>query len=160
MNLPPETLATLSNINNSLKKLQKAVNDFTNISYDEHLQRPAIEQAEIHMSAMYATVALAAINEKLQGNDPGNNDELQVEIKRVQKLEARLKEQRDKNLRPRLNPYAAKAFVRNAMFDVNEPSKKNNENENMEVKEEAEDNDSEEEQQEEVRVKEENMDDE
>ena len=32
------------------------------------------------MSAMYTTTALAAINERLQGNDPENNDELQIEI--------------------------------------------------------------------------------
>jgi hypothetical protein len=160
MSLPPETIATLTNINNSLKKLTKAVKDFTNISYDEHLQRPAIEQAEIYMSAMYATVTLAAINEKLQGNDPGINDDLQIEIKRVKKLDERLKEQRDRNLRPRLNQFAAKSFVRNAMFDVNEPTAtKNNNgiNENVDIREEIEDS---EEVQEIEQIKEEKMDEE
>ena len=45
--------------------------------------------------------------------------------KRVKKLETRLREQRDRHLRPRLNQFASQAFIRNAMFDVNAPSKNN-----------------------------------
>lgn len=36
--LPPEIIETLTKINTALKTLNKAVKDFSNISYDELLQ--------------------------------------------------------------------------------------------------------------------------
>uniref|UniRef100_A0AC34FBX7 Uncharacterized protein n=1 Tax=Panagrolaimus sp. ES5 TaxID=591445 RepID=A0AC34FBX7_9BILA len=59
--LPSETIATMSNINESLKKLTKAIKEFSAISSVEQSKRLPMEQAEIYMTAMYATVSLAAV---------------------------------------------------------------------------------------------------
>lgn len=67
---------------------------------------------------MYAANTLAAINLQLKGKSPEDDDELQTEIKRCERLKTKVEFARDINLRPHINKFAASAFVRNALFDV------------------------------------------
>lgn len=66
---------------------------------------------------MYCGNALAATKLKLRGLVPEDNDELNVEFKREDRLRQRYDFARSMGMRPTLNTFAASRFVKNALFD-------------------------------------------
>ena len=72
---------------------------------------------------MYAVNGLTAVNMELQGKNPNEDNDLELEVKRQKRLAERISVARDTVLRPKLNQFAVSAFIRNALFDVNDTSR-------------------------------------
>ncbi|KAE9548520.1 hypothetical protein FO519_008263 [Halicephalobus sp. NKZ332] len=116
--IPPEVLAVLNEFNEGLKQLKNAVKEFTSVPFEELQTHPPLAQAEMNSAAMYAVNGLTAINMELQGKSPEEDNDLELEIKRQKRLAERINVARDMSLKPKLNQFAAAAFIRNALFDV------------------------------------------
>uniref|UniRef100_A0AC34Q720 Nuclear nucleic acid-binding protein C1D n=1 Tax=Panagrolaimus sp. JU765 TaxID=591449 RepID=A0AC34Q720_9BILA len=116
--IPVEVMTVLSEFRDSLKNFNAAVKEFSNVPFEEMQSHPLISQAEVNYATMHATNTLAAINLHLKGKNPEDDDELQAEMKRCDRLKLKVEFARDLVLRPQINKFAANAFVRNALFDV------------------------------------------
>ncbi|CAJ0576988.1 unnamed protein product, partial [Mesorhabditis spiculigera] len=94
-------------------------------SFDEHLRRDAFEMLKMDNAALFTVNALTTAIVATTGRNPKDNEELQNEMQRVKSLMVRTKEQEDRrNLAPEINQRASKAFVRNALFDVDESTQR------------------------------------
>ena len=144
--IPPEVLAVLNEFNEGLKQLKNATKEFMSVPFEEMqtvscsplkleslwltslnivftFQHPPLAQAEVNSATMYAVNGLTAIDMELQGKNPHEDNDLELEIRRQKRLAERISVARDTTLRPKLNQFAVSAFIRNALFDVNDTSR-------------------------------------
>merc|ERR1712036_17720 len=79
----------------------------------------SMETIKIDLATAFTVNSLFWSYLVLQGVDPKSHP-IKQELDRVQSYMAKVKEIEDKKKAPRLAKYAAKRFVRNAMFDLKE----------------------------------------
>lgn len=121
MALPPELLEKLQELHDRITNIEDAVDPLLEVPYEEHCQRPPLDRARIDLTTLFTVNSLYWIYQACSGKDPKEMEELVAEVERTKKQSKKFQEVEDLSLRPQINKRAAKSFVRNALFDVNDP---------------------------------------
>ncbi|KAI1728661.1 nuclear nucleic acid-binding protein C1D [Ditylenchus destructor] len=117
--IPEDVIAKLRNYNTALTKFEDILEEFLCVPYTEQNQRPPLEKARTDLASLFTLNSLYWSYLACDGKNPKNDEELEVERRRVKEYFTKLKQFDEQILRPKVNQRASKAFVRNALFDVN-----------------------------------------
>uniref|UniRef100_A0A914VI81 Nuclear nucleic acid-binding protein C1D n=1 Tax=Plectus sambesii TaxID=2011161 RepID=A0A914VI81_9BILA len=120
--IPASVLEQLKLFHESLDLIESSLEPHFDVSYEEHQQRDALDQARIDLMSVYAVNGLYWMNLCTKGERPAENEAIMTELNRVKDYMNRLKMIQDRPLAPKINRQAAKSFVRNALWAPAEAS--------------------------------------
>lgn len=120
--LPMECLQRLQKFDKALTALEVALEPVLSVSFDDYMKRSGLGLVQVDVMTMFAMSSLGWCLVAQRGRDPKDNVQLADELRRTKQYVERLKSIETRKSAPGLNKRVAKAFVRNALWDV--PSKR------------------------------------
>ncbi|KAK5965462.1 hypothetical protein GCK32_007735 [Trichostrongylus colubriformis] len=120
--LPLECLKRLQKFDEALTALEVAIAPILQVGFDDHMKRSALALVRVDVMTMFAMNSLGWCLAALRGMDPKDDVQLGDELRRTKQYVERLKSIETRKSAPGLNKRVAKAFVRNALWEV--PSKR------------------------------------
>ncbi|CAJ0607101.1 unnamed protein product [Cylicocyclus nassatus] len=116
--LPMECLQRLQKFDEALTSLETALAPILEVGFDDHLKRTALELVQVDVMTMFVLNSLGWCLTAQQGKDPKDSVQLADELKRTKQYVDRVKSIELRKSAPGLNRRVAKAFVRNALWEV------------------------------------------
>ncbi|CAI4224102.1 unnamed protein product [Auanema sp. JU1783] len=116
--IDPTTIQNVSNFNSALTALEDALRPVFELDFDQHKDRSALEMARADLMAMFTLNVAGWTMCALKGEDPQENFKLTEDLKRTKEYIKRFKMIESRKTAPRVNPTAAKNFVRNALWEI------------------------------------------
>ncbi|PIO75604.1 hypothetical protein TELCIR_02335 [Teladorsagia circumcincta] len=120
--LPVESLKRLQKFDEALTALEVAIAPILQVGFDDHMKRSALGLVRVDVMTMFVMNSLGWCLAALRGLDPKDDVQLADELRRTKQYVERLKSIETRKSAPGLNKRVAKAFVRNALWEV--PSKR------------------------------------
>ncbi|KJH49716.1 hypothetical protein DICVIV_04137 [Dictyocaulus viviparus] len=120
--LPMECLQRLKNFDEALTSLELALEPMLSVGFDEHMKRSGLGLVQVDVMTMFVLNSLGWCLVAQRGRDPKDNVQLADELRRTKQYAERLKSIEARKSAPTINKQVAKAFVRNALFEI--PSKR------------------------------------
>ncbi|KAK6737588.1 hypothetical protein RB195_019973 [Necator americanus] len=144
--LPKECILRLQRFDEALTALELALDPIIRVGFDEHLKRKPLELVQVDVMTMFVLNSIGWCLAAQRGKDPKEIVQLADELRRTKQYVDRLKSIEMRKSAPGLNKRVAKAFVRNALWEV--PGKRarldDDSAQNVDVSDEEKDSDSEE----------------
>ncbi|KIH49998.1 hypothetical protein ANCDUO_19926 [Ancylostoma duodenale] len=116
--LPMECIQRLQKFDEALTSLELALAPILNVGFDDHLKRTALELVEVDVMTMFVMNSLGWCLAAQRGKDPKDSVQLADELRRTKQYVDRVKSIETRKSVPGLNTRIAKAFVRNALWEV------------------------------------------
>ncbi|XP_035682634.1 nuclear nucleic acid-binding protein C1D-like [Branchiostoma floridae] len=116
---PSEIHAGLVAFSDSLKSVEEVFKPFLQMALEDVEKLESLDQAKLHLTAVYAINSLFWIYLTTQGIDPKDHP-IKNELDRIRSYMNRVKEIEDKRKAAKLDKAAAKRIVKSALW---EPSK-------------------------------------
>ncbi|CAJ0593052.1 unnamed protein product [Cylicocyclus nassatus] len=113
-----ECLQRLQKFDEALTSLETALAPILEVGFDDHLKRTALELVQVDVMTMFVLNSLGWCLTAQQGKDPKDSVQLADELKRTKQYVDRVKSIELRKSAPGLNRRVAKAFVRNALWEV------------------------------------------
>ncbi|KAJ1351009.1 hypothetical protein KIN20_006941 [Parelaphostrongylus tenuis] len=120
--LPMECLQRLQRFDEALTALEVALRPVLSVGFEEHMKRSGLGLVQVDVMSMFVMNSLGWCLVAQRGRDPRDNVQLADELRRTKQYVTRLKSIETRKSAPGLNKQVAKAFVRNALWEV--PSKR------------------------------------
>ncbi|EYB89850.1 hypothetical protein Y032_0227g2824 [Ancylostoma ceylanicum] len=116
--LPMECIQRLQKFDEALTSLELALAPILNVGFDDHLKRTALELVQVDVMTMFVINSLGWCLAAQRGKDPKDCVQLADELRRTKQYVDRVKSIETRKSAPGLNTRIAKAFVRNALWEV------------------------------------------
>ncbi|VDO58407.1 unnamed protein product [Haemonchus placei] len=120
--LPVECLKRLQKFDEALTALEVAIAPILQVGFEDHMKRTALGLVRVDVMTMFVMNSLGWCLAAQRGMDPKDDVQLGDELRRTKQYVERLKSIELRKSAPGLNKRVAKAFVRNALWEV--PSKR------------------------------------
>uniref|UniRef100_A0A1I7XG26 Nuclear nucleic acid-binding protein C1D n=1 Tax=Heterorhabditis bacteriophora TaxID=37862 RepID=A0A1I7XG26_HETBA len=106
--IPPVVIESLKKFNEALTSLEDALEPHLHLTFEEHLERPALEMAQIDIMTLFTLNSLSWSLLAMHGKDPKENQQLSDELRRTKEYVSRLKSIERRKQAPHVNQSAAK----------------------------------------------------
>ncbi|CAD5231683.1 unnamed protein product [Bursaphelenchus xylophilus] len=118
--IPKPVIANIKKFAQSLNELEKSIAKLIKITREQKEKMTHLEKAKLDLTIVSLVNSLYFLHSTTLGKNPQDEDAVGVEFRRWKEVKDRLQQLEDAHLRPQIDKSAAKSFVRNALFDVDD----------------------------------------